>query len=58
VHWGSIGNFLDMGGYAFYVWTAYGVCSAVFVAELVLTRARRRAATDEVQRAAMTGRAA
>jgi len=34
--------FLDMGGYGFYVWTAYGVTALVVIAELLTLRARRR----------------
>jgi heme exporter protein D len=37
-------DFLAMGGYAFYVWGAYGVTALVIVAELIALRARRRAA--------------
>ncbi len=37
-------EFLGMGGYAFYVWGAYGVTALAIVAELVALRARRRAA--------------
>ena len=37
-------EFLNMGGYGFYVWGAYGVTALVIVAELVALRARRRAA--------------
>jgi len=34
-------NFLAMGGYAWYVWMAYGVTALVIVAELWTVRARR-----------------
>ena len=37
-------NFLAMGGYSFYVWTAYGVTALALVAELLALRARRKAA--------------
>ena len=37
-------EFLAMGGYAFYVWGAYGVTALVVVAEILSVRARRRAA--------------
>ena len=36
-------EFLAMGGYGFYVWSAYGVTALVIVAELFALRARRRA---------------
>jgi heme exporter protein D len=37
-------DFLAMGGYGFYVWSAYGVTALVIVVELVSVRARLRAA--------------
>jgi heme exporter protein D len=39
----SWGEFWHMGGYAHYVWSAYGVAAAVLVAELLQLAARRRA---------------
>jgi heme exporter protein D len=36
-------EFLAMGGYGFYVWSAYGVATLAIVAELLALRARRRA---------------
>jgi heme exporter protein D len=41
--WGSLDNFLAMGGYGLYVWGAYGVTLALMVAEIVLLARRRRA---------------
>jgi heme exporter protein D len=35
--------FLAMGGYGFYVWSAYGVAALAIIAELLALRARRRA---------------
>ena len=35
-------EFFAMGGYGFYVWTAYGVTALVLVAEVLSLRARRR----------------
>jgi heme exporter protein D len=37
-------EFLNMGGYGFYVWGAYGVAALAIVAELVALRSRQRAA--------------
>ena len=37
-------EFLAMGGYGYYVWSAYGVTAIAIVAELAALRARRRAA--------------
>ena len=39
-----MGDFLNMGGYGFYVWGAYGVTALVIVVEVVGVRARLRAA--------------
>lgn len=44
MQWGSLGNFLNMGGYAFFVWGAYGVCALAIAAEIMLARARHRRA--------------
>jgi heme exporter protein D len=43
--WGSLDNFLAMGGYGLYVWGSYGVTFALLLAELVLLARRRRALT-------------
>ena len=39
----GLGNFFDMGGYAAYVWTAYGAAAAVLAGLLAesLSRLRR-----------------
>ena len=42
-------EFLAMGGYAFYVWGAYGVTALVIVAEILTVRARQRAAISEAR---------
>jgi heme exporter protein D len=42
-------EFFAMGGYAFYVWGAYGVTALIIVIEVLAVRARRRAALDEAQ---------
>jgi len=34
----------EMGGYGFYVWSAYGVAAVVIAAEILAVRARRKAA--------------
>ena len=31
----SISEFLDMGGYAFYVWTSYGITLVILVANVI-----------------------
>jgi heme exporter protein D len=45
----SLAEFFAMGGYAFYVWGAYGVTAALLVLEIVAVRARFRAARRAVQ---------
>ena len=42
-------EFFAMGGYAFYVWGAYGVTALVVLAEVLALRARRRAALAEAR---------
>ena len=42
MNWGSLDAFLHMGGYGFYVWSAYAVTLIVLVAEVVWLRARQR----------------
>ena len=37
-------QFLDMGNYGFYVWSAYGVTALAIVIEVVSLRMRTRAA--------------
>ena len=51
MQWGSLENFLAMGGYGFYVWGSYVVCAAVIAAEILALRHRRRAALADVKRA-------
>jgi heme exporter protein D len=43
MHWGSAGEFLAMGGYGFYVWSAYGVTALLLVAEVWQLISRRKA---------------
>jgi heme exporter protein D len=42
MNWGSVSAFLNMGGYAGYVWGSYLVTAACIAYELVLLAARRR----------------
>ena len=55
MQWGSVENFLAMGGYAFYVWGSYLVCAAAIVAEIVLVRARSRRALADARAFAARG---
>jgi heme exporter protein D len=44
MNWGSLDNFLAMGGYALYVWGSYGVTALCIGAELwALARRAQRA---------------
>ena len=47
--WGSLDNFLAMGGYGLYVWGSYGVTLVLIVAELILLARRRRNAVERVR---------
>lgn len=38
----SLQEFFAMGGYAFYVWTAYGVCFIVLLANILLPIIQRK----------------
>ena len=44
MNWGSLENFLAMGGYAFYVWGSYLVTLGLVFAEIVLLMLRKRSA--------------
>ncbi len=41
MYWNSLDDFLNMGGYAFYVWVSFGVTFGCMAIELLLLRARR-----------------
>jgi heme exporter protein D len=56
MQWGSVSNFLHMGGYAPFVWGAYGVTVALIALEVWSLRARRRRAEREVARQARLDR--
>jgi heme exporter protein D len=42
MQWNSVSEFLDMGGYALYVWGSFGISALVVVAEIWQVRAKRR----------------
>jgi heme exporter protein D len=46
----SIEEFLHMGGYAFYVWTSYGVAAVVLIANAVAPMFARRELERRVAR--------
>jgi heme exporter protein D len=42
-------DFFAMGGYAWYVWMAYGAVALALIVEIGAVRARRRRAFDELR---------
>jgi heme exporter protein D len=42
MQWHSVSEFLDMGGYALYVWSSFGISALVVIAEIWQVRTRRR----------------
>ncbi len=47
--WASLGDFIAMGGYGFYVWGSYAVTAAVIAVEIALLVSRHRAARRQPQ---------
>jgi heme exporter protein D len=47
MNWNSLAEFAHMGGYALYVWGAYGMAALALGWELVMLMQRRRRATDD-----------
>ena len=39
--WGSLSEFLAMGGYGFYVWLSFGMTALCMVWEVVMVRRRQ-----------------
>lgn len=58
MQWGSLENFLAMGGYGFFVWGSYGVTLAILAAEIWALRHRRRNALAQARQAGAAGRSA
>jgi heme exporter protein D len=46
MQWNSLADFLHMGGYAFFVWSAYAVTALCIVAEVIALRSRSRRALE------------
>lgn len=46
MQWGSLAEFLAMGGYGFYVWTSFGVTALCMLGEVLALRQRYRAARE------------
>ena len=45
----SVAEFFNMGGYAFYVWGAYGVTLLVFIIEILLVNHKRKTTLQQVR---------
>lgn len=45
----TLQEFLHMGGYAFYVWTAYGIAAVVLIGNILHARFRQRRITRQIQ---------
>ncbi len=52
MQWGSLENFLTMGGYGFYVWSAYGMTVVLIAVELWQLRSRRAQVVADLSREA------
>ena len=50
MQWGSVSEFLAMGGYAFYVWGSYLVTAGLLAAEVWLLARRSRTLRRSVGR--------
>jgi heme exporter protein D len=48
MNWGSLGEFLAMGGYGFYVWGSYLVTALLIALEIALLVAQHRAARQQL----------
>jgi heme exporter protein D len=49
MNWGSLEAFLDMGGYALYVWSSFAACLVVAIGELWLVRGRHRKIVERLR---------
>ena len=47
--WQSIGEFIAMGGYGFYIWSTFALAAALIALEIVLVFRRHRAAIRSLQ---------
>ena len=49
MQWASLSEFLNMGGYGFYVWMSFGATAAGVAVELALLRLGRSQAVRQVE---------
>ncbi|MGB5474065.1 MAG: heme exporter protein CcmD [Gammaproteobacteria bacterium] len=52
----NLNEFLHMGGYAFYVWTSYGIALLILLVNIVLPLRQRRKLLTNIARAARRAR--
>jgi len=52
----NLTEFFHMGGYAFYVWTSYGVALVVLLLNVALPLRQRKKLLDNIARAARRAR--
>jgi heme exporter protein D len=46
----TLNEFFSMGGYATYVWSAYGICSVVLILNVIQPLMRERKTIRELQK--------
>lgn len=46
----SMQEFFNMGGYAFYVWSSYGLCAFVLILNLIQSLFRQRKTLNDLSR--------
>ena len=52
----TLNEFLNMGGYAFYVWTSYGLAMIVLVLNVILPMRQRKKLLNDIARTARRAR--
>jgi heme exporter protein D len=52
----NLNEFLNMGGYAFYVWTSYGIALLVLLINVILPLRQRKKLLGDIARAARRAR--
>ncbi len=56
MNWGSLSEFLHMGGYGLYVWGSFGVTALLIAGELWMLKAHRKEALKQARRAVEFGK--
>ena len=50
IHWASFSDFIAMGGYGFYVWTAFGVTALIMAIEPIVAVRNQRTLIARLKR--------